>query len=96
MANFPHMKKPCKACPFRKDTTLHPLGKRMAVRICNATSFVCHNKRTHQCAGHMLLRGSDNVYVNTAKKLDIDLSLSGRELVFNSMGECIKHHERKY
>ncbi|MDX5979558.1 DUF6283 family protein [Vreelandella alkaliphila] len=90
---LPHIKKPCRDCPFRKDSMEGWLGGERMTEIIAADSFVCHKKRDHQCAGHMLLKGSDSAFVSLAKRMGIPLLLTGRPLVFDSEADCIKHHE---
>ncbi len=60
--------------------------------ILQERSFVCHKKTHLQCAGHMLIRGEQNDFVQMANRLKIPLELSGRELVFDTESECIAHH----
>ncbi|MGP9633774.1 DUF6283 family protein [Halomonas sp. AOP43-A1-21] len=91
---LPYIKKPCRDCPFRKDAMEGWLGEKRMAEIVTAESFVCHKKTDHQCAGHMLLNGAENGFVWLARHLDIPLSLSGRELVFESRSDCIEHHTR--
>lgn len=55
MAKLPHIKKPCRDCPFRKDTLKGWLGEERIREIITADSFVCHKKTDMQCAGHMLV-----------------------------------------
>lgn len=40
----------------------------------------------------MLMKGDDNDFVQLARRLGHNLELSGRELVFDSDSDCIKHH----
>lgn len=94
MAKLPHIKKPCRDCPFRKDTLKGWLGEERATVILAADSFVCHKKTDMQCAGHMLINGEDNAFVRIAAKLDITLDLTGGDQVFESKAECIAHHAR--
>ena len=93
--SLPNVKKPCKDCPFRKDTMEGWLGKEHMQEILNQDSFVCHKKTHLQCAGHMLIKGEDNAFVSLATHLGEDTGLSGRELVFDTEQECINHHEGK-
>ncbi len=60
--------------------------------ILEADTFVCHKNTKLQCAGHMLIKGQANGFVRLAGRLNIDLPLSGRELVFDTEDDCIKHH----
>lgn len=92
MHKLPHIKKPCRDCPFRKDTLQGWLGEGRMTEILSADSFVCHKKTSMQCAGHMLIKGQDNAFVRLASRLNMPLSLSGRELVFDNQAACIKHH----
>ena len=41
----------------------------------------------------MLLKGNENSYVRLANRLDVDLQLQGRELVFDTKDQCIEHHK---
>lgn len=97
MAKLPHIIKPCRDCPFRKDTLKGWLGERRMREIVHADSFACHktlgDQATRmQCAGHMLVKGDSNTFVQLASRLDIPLELSGDELVFDTTGACIQHH----
>lgn len=92
MKRLPHIKKPCKGCPMRKDSLKGWLGKRRMEEITRSGSFVCHRDTTKQCAGHMLLLKEGNFFYGTAKASGIDLKLEGSELVFETIEECIKHH----
>lgn len=99
---------PCKNCPFRKDVLKGWLGKERAEEIAAANSFVCHKTVDHeheestgdmskrkQCAGFLLLKGSEAQAVEMANVLQIDLNLQGRNLVFDTKEEFIKHHTRQ-
>lgn len=92
MRKLPHIKKPCADCPFRKDSLEGWLGEQAMSDILAAKSFVCHKKTDSQCAGHMLIKGQENAFVMAADLLNIQLDLSGKELVFDSKAECIAHH----
>lgn len=92
MKKLPHIKKPCKDCPFRKDTLQGWLGEERMTQILSADSFVCHKNTDRQCAGHMLIKGQDNAYVRLASRLRIPLGLAGREQVFETTEACIEHH----
>lgn len=94
MSKLPHIKKPCRDCPFRKDTLLGGLGEERAVEILRADSFVCHKKTDMQCAGHMLINGEQNAFVRLAARLRIPLELTGREQVFESLSDCVEHHSK--
>lgn len=92
VTKLPHIKKPCKDCPFRKDSLPGWLGAQRMASILHSDSFVCHKETTMQCAGHMLISGTDNAFVRVAKAVGIELELSGREQVFETKAECIQHH----
>lgn len=92
MTKLPHIKKPCRDCPFRKNSLKGWLGERRMTEILAADSFVCHKKTNMQCAGHMLVKGSENVFVRTAARMNIALDLSGGEQVFETHAACIAHH----
>jgi hypothetical protein len=94
MTKLPYVKKPCKDCPFRKDCMKGWLN-RMA-EILEADSFVCHKNTKLQCAGHMLIKGKANAFVRLANRLNIELPLRGRELVFNTEKDAINHHDEHY
>ena len=89
---LPNMNQPCKDCPFRKDTLVGWLGEGRVSDILNQRSFVCHKKTDLQCAGHMLIKGSENDFVALAERMGSETGLSGRELVFDSEDDCINHH----
>ena len=89
---LPHIKKPCRDCPFRKDTLRGWLGEARMREILAEDSFVCHKKADMQCAGHMLVKGNDNTFVRLAGRLRIPLELSGNDLVFDTIADCIQHH----
>ena len=94
--SLPNVKKPCKDCPFRKDSLEGWLGRDRMTEILDDDTFVCHKTLEGirlQCAGHMLINGNDNGFVRLAGRLGIDLELSGRELVFDTRQACIDHHE---
>ncbi len=93
MDKLPHINKPCKDCPFRKDTLQGWLGENRISEILSADSFVCHKKTDKQCAGHMIIKGDENGFVRLANRLKIPLSLSGRDLVFANKADCIEHHK---
>lgn len=54
---------------------------------------MCHKKTDLQCAGHMLIRGQENDFVELADRFRMDLGLKGEELVFESEMDCIEHHD---
>lgn len=95
---LPHCTKPCKNCPFKKDTMKGWLGEERMKGILNQNSFVCHkttqdeNIETLQCAGFMLIKENESEFVRTAKRFNISLNLKGKELVFESKEACINHH----
>jgi hypothetical protein len=89
---LPNVKKPCKECPFRQDSLKGWLGKERMTEILESESFVCHKKTDLQCAGHMLISGMDNGFVRLAGRMGIELTLSGKDLVFGSREACIEHH----
>ena len=89
---IPCVKKPCKDCPFRKDSLEGWLGSERMIGILDTDSFVCHKNTDLQCAGHMLIKGDENIFVKTANEMTIDLKLKGRELVFVNKATCIEHH----
>lgn len=95
MCLLPNMKAPCRDCPFRKDTLRGWLGGERMTEILAADSFVCHKNTDLQCAGHMLIKGSENAFVRLAAALRLPLNLSGMEKVFASHGDCIDHHEKR-
>ncbi|NQZ53272.1 MAG: hypothetical protein HRT93_03350 [Piscirickettsiaceae bacterium] len=89
---LPNVKKPCGKCPFRKDSLEGWLGDERMTEILESDAFVCHKETSLQCAGHMLIKGEENMFVRTANRLRIPLKLSGEELVFDSQQDCIDHH----
>ena len=90
---LPYMKSPCSNCPFTKDCLEGWLGKERAIEISNASSFVCHKKNDLQCAGSMVINGNDNEFVRLAESMRIDLDIKGKNKVFRSKKEMIKHQE---
>jgi len=78
---------------MRKDCTKGWLGRDRMKSIFEYDTFVCHKDNSRQCAGHMLMRGDDNIFVKTAKAEKIKLNLSGRELLFDTVDDCINHHK---
>lgn len=91
-SKLPNAKKPCKGCPFRKDSSKGWLGKERMAEILEARSFVCHKKTDLQCAGHMLIKGHENDFIQLASRLGIDTGLRGKELVFDNVSDCVAHH----
>lgn len=95
---IPSMKKPCKDCPFRKDSLKGWLGKDRMTEFLDADSFICHKTANRtlydrkQCAGHMLMKGHENAFVRHAARRNEDLGLKGAELVFDTKQACIDHH----
>jgi hypothetical protein len=68
------------------------LGEERMREILSARSFVCHKDTSRQCAGHMLIKGMENDFVQLANRLAIPLKLSGNELIFETESACIEHH----
>lgn len=93
---LPHMRKPCKDCPFRKDSKRGWLGRERMQEILGSESFVCHKDNSKQCAGHMLIKGPWNIFVVMAQRLGIDLPLRGRKLVFDTEKDCLDHHDDSF
>ncbi|MAD98875.1 MAG: hypothetical protein CMB99_16235 [Flavobacteriaceae bacterium] len=93
MPRLPHVKKPCKDCPFRKDSMPGWLGAERMTEILKAKTFVCHKKTDLQCAGHMLIKGNSNDFVKLATRLGLRLDLSGHSLVFDTLADCVTHHD---
>ena len=93
---IPCMTHPCKACPFRKDTLKGWLGEKRMTEILDTDTFPCHKTKgdRKQCAGHMLLKGDDNAFVRVAKAHELDLGLTGRELIFDNEQDCLNHHKQ--
>ena len=91
---LPHKKRPCRNCPFKKNTLKGWLGRERMAGIVNGDGFPCHKHKAprQQCAGHMLLLGSGNAFVALAENMGIQLELTGRESVFKSTVDCIEHH----
>lgn len=92
--NLPNVKSPCQGCPFRKDCLKGWLGEHRMREILNANSFVCHKNTEKQCAGHMLL-SERSMFMELAGRLGMAVRLRGRELVFDTPEDCIKHHANK-
>lgn len=94
---LPHMNKPCRNCPFRRDAPKGWLGETRMKEMLDADLFPCHKTvgRTTtrmQCAGHMLMKGDRNTFVRTARRMLLPLDLTGSEIVFSSHADCIEHH----
>lgn len=90
---LPNCNKPCKDCPFRKDTTKGWLGEDRIKEILNSNSFVCHKATDLQCAGFMIIKKEESTFVALSNKLKIDLNLKGQDLIFDTKKECIDHHK---
>lgn len=88
----PCVKKPCKDCPYRKDSLKGWLGKERMTELLKEDSFVCHKNTSLQCAGHMLIKKEANIFVRTAQIYKTDLDIKGSELVFDTEQQCIDHH----
>lgn len=93
---LPYVKQPCKDCPFRKDSTKGWLGETRMTEILASDAFTCHKtggkSERLQCAGHMIIKNDNSVFVRTAKQYGIALNLKGHDLVFNTEQDCIDHH----
>lgn len=63
--------------------------------ILNDESFVCHKTvdtpNPLQCAGHMLL-SERNLMYRMLQSMGKGDDVQGRELLFDTPEECIKHH----
>ena len=90
---LPHQRKPCNDCPFRMDCLKGWLNR--MPEILAGDSFVCHKNNKLQCAGHMLIKGGANAFVQLAGRFGITLRLKGRELIFETEAECVEHHEHQ-
>lgn len=98
MKKFPNITRPCSGhikCPFRKDCQSGWLGRDRIIEIIKGDSFVCQEDHSKQCAGHMLLLEYNNLLYRTAKRMKIEIGLTGRELVFDSVTDCINHHSNQ-
>lgn len=93
--NIPYQKAPCADCPFRKDTLKGWLGKERMTEICQADSFVCHKRNDLQCAGHMTLLKTDNMFVRLMAVLGMQPIIKNQESIFESVEDCIAHHDNK-
>lgn len=91
-SSLPYMKSPCANCPFRKDTQKGWLGASRMKEISQSGSFVCHKNTAKQCAGHMIMVGESNTFVQLASRLGIPVHHEGKELVFETIEACVKHH----
>lgn len=92
---LPHVTRPCRDCPFRKDSLKGWLGESRMADILKMDSFFCHKKTAKQCAGHMIIKGDSSTFVQLARRVRFKLELSGHELVFSCQQLCIKHHTRE-
>tara|TARA_Y100000588_G_scaffold99838_1_gene108464 strand:- start:2273 stop:2581 length:309 start_codon:yes stop_codon:yes gene_type:complete len=100
MKGLPNQKRPCANCPFRKDSLKGWLGAERMESILNQRRFACHKtlhngvKNRKQCAGHMLIKGKDNEFVELAHRMGMveEMDLSGEELIFATERELIDHH----
>jgi len=93
---LPNVKKPCKDCPFRKDIQQGWLGESRMAEILQSNTFTCHKTEDPnrlQSAGHMIIKGDKNQFVGLAKLMNIDLGLSGQEIIFETEQDCINHHK---
>lgn len=90
---LPNVKTPCKDCPMTKGCRKGWLGRERMKSILEGELFVCHKDTSLQCAGHMLIKGEENDFVRLAKILGHKLKLTGRKKVFDTVQECIDHHD---
>lgn len=90
---IPCVKKPCKDCPYRKDSLKGWLGEKRMTEFLNTDSFLCHKNTSLQCAGHMILKKNGNIFVRAAKIYKEDLKLKGEDLIFDTEQQCIEHHK---
>jgi len=95
MSNLPHCKSPCAQCPFRKDTLKGWLGEKRMAEILESRGFVCHKNTSLQCAGHMIIKGDENDFVQLANRMGISILLRGKDLIFDNEQELINHHKYK-
>ena len=91
--SLPNQHRPCKNCPFRKDCLRGWLSADRMRHILQTDSFTCHANNNLQCAGHMIIRGNNNIFVKTALSLGIPFRLVGKEKVFESAVDCVAHHK---
>lgn len=68
--------------------------------ILDSESFTCHKttdsiQGRKQCAGFMLIKDGGSSFEKLAVMMKQDLPLTGRELVFDTEENCIKHHTVK-
>lgn len=92
MSKLPHMKRPCKDCPFRKNSLKGWLGEARASEFARCSNFLCHKDTDFQCAGHMIMRGQNNDFVRMASRLNANLDLKGESLIFERSQDFINHH----
>lgn len=80
-----YRKKPCKKCPFlRENVSSYSFPKARKKEILDSDSFICHetlNKEKKQCSGHMIIKGSDNIFMQTSRIFNIELKLKNRDNV---------------
>lgn len=70
---LPNVNKPCKNCPFIKDSQKDLLGKEIAEEISKAETFVCYKTVDYteennqdnrlQCAGFMIMKREEIVAI---------------------------------
>ena len=89
---LPHMKRPCENCPFTTYSMEGWLGKARMEEILASPTFVCHKRNDLQCAGHMIIKGDENDFVQLAGRLNMPLKLTRLEFVFETMQQCVEHH----
>ncbi len=69
------------------------LGEERMEEILGSQSFTCHKtNKGLQCAGHMIIKGGNNAFVALANRMNIQLDLSGQELIFQNEADLIAHH----
>ena len=47
-----------------------------------------------QCAGHMMLKGSESQFVRFVERHGINITLNGRESVFESIADCLRFYAK--
>lgn len=92
MNDLPYMKAPCAQCPFKKSAREGWLGADRMKEILDADSFTCHKNADKQCAGHMIIKGDANTFVDLANRLGFKLTLKGSDMIFSTEAACIAHH----
>jgi len=105
-----YMHKPCKDCPFRKNTTICNLGEKRAKQIVGdlpIDGFVCHqttgvlgNKEDRkQCAGSMILsikQHTPNPFVDLYRRIfQTEPKLLDMEDIVSNEQEFIKMQSNK-